>query len=143
MMVTAQGADHTTGNAPRLNTRTMTTEDIMATSLREQTLSAAQDSLGLCIFGRSVTNVQLEFLANAINDAHGTNLASDFYTELGQETLKLEWEFNKQAGFTAQDDELPRFFYEEPVPPTNHVARFHSGDVRELYTRLEEARQQG
>jgi aldehyde:ferredoxin oxidoreductase len=140
MMVTAQGADHTTGNAPRLNTRTMTPEEIIATSLREQTLSAAQDSLGLCIFGRSVTNVQLEFLANAINDAHGTNLTGDFYAELGRETLKLEWEFNRQAGFTAQDDELPRFFYEEPVPPTNHVARFHSEDARAVYARLEEER---
>jgi aldehyde:ferredoxin oxidoreductase len=136
MMVTAQGADHTTGNAPRLNTRTMSDEDIMATSLREQISSAAQDSLGLCIFGRSVTNVQVEFITTAINDALGTSLTPEFYLQLGQEALKLEWEFNKQAGFTTQDDELPKFFYEEPLPPTNHVARFHGEDVQQVVARL-------
>jgi aldehyde:ferredoxin oxidoreductase len=140
MMVTAQGADHTAGNAPRLNTRAMAPDEIMAVSLREQILSAANDSLGLCIFGRSVTNVQTEFIVNAINDAHGTNLSSDFFFELGRETLKLEWEFNKRAGFTAQDDELPGFFYEEPLPPTNHVARFHNGDVKGVFERLETAK---
>lgn len=140
MMVTAQGADHTAGNAPRLNTRAMDPDEIMAVSLREQILSAANDSLGLCIFGRSVTNVQTEFIANAINDAHGTNLSGDFFFELGRETLKLEWEFNKQAGFTAQDDELPAFFYEEPLPPTNHVARFHNDDVKGVFERLETAK---
>jgi aldehyde:ferredoxin oxidoreductase len=55
--------------------------------------------------------------------------------------LRLEWEVNKQAGFTAQDDELPGFFYEEALPPTSHVARFHSEDLVELYARLAEARQ--
>ncbi len=140
MMVTAQGADHTAGNAPRLKTRSMTPEEIMTASLREQIFSAATDSLGLCIFGRSVTNVETEFIANAINDALGTQLSGDFFFELGRETLKLEWEFNKQAGFMGQDDELPSFFYEEGLPPTHHVARFHSQDVQEIYARLEEVR---
>jgi aldehyde:ferredoxin oxidoreductase len=138
MMVTAQGADHTAGNAPRLKTRSMTSEEIMKASLREQILSAATDSLGLCIFGRSVTNAQTEFIAATINDAVGTELTGDFFVELGRETLKLEWEFNKQAGFTAQDDELPDFFYEEALAPTNYVARFHSQDVKEVYDRVEE-----
>ena len=115
----------------------MTDEEIMATSLREQISSAAQDSLGLCIFGRSVTNVQVEFITNAINDALGTSLTPEFYLQLGREALKLEWEFNKQAGFTTQDDELPKFFYEEPLPPTNHVARFHGEDVQQVVARLE------
>lgn len=139
MMVTAQGADHTAGNAPRLKTREMSTDELMAVSLREQISSAAQDSLGLCIFGRSVTNVQLEFIANAINDALGTEFTPDFFYELGKETLKLEFEFNRQAGFGAEDDELPDFFYEEPLPPTNYVARFHSEDVKDVYAKLEQA----
>ena len=50
-------------------------------------------------------------------------------------TLRLEREINRRAGFTAADDELPRFFYEEPPPPTAHVARFHA-DVHSMYDRL-------
>ncbi|MBE7473000.1 MAG: aldehyde ferredoxin oxidoreductase [Anaerolineae bacterium] len=141
MMVTAQGADHTTGNAPRLKTRSMTPDEIINASLREQILSAATDSVGLCIFGRSVTNAQTEFIANAINDALGTQLTGDFFFELGRETLKLEWEFNQQAGFNPQDDDLPSFFYEEPLPPTDHVARFRGEDVREIFDRLATAKQ--
>lgn len=141
MMVTAQGADHTTGNAPRLKTRSMTPDEIINASLREQILSAATDSVGLCVFGRSVTNAQTEFIAGAINDAVGTQLTGDFFFELGRETLRLEWEFNQQAGFTTQDDDLPGFFYEEPLPPTSHVARFRGDDVRELFDRLDTAKQ--
>jgi aldehyde:ferredoxin oxidoreductase len=136
MMVTAQGADHTAGNLPRLKTREMDLEALMSQSLLQQTRVAANDSLGLCVFGQSVTNPNTEFLANAINAAHGTSLTKDFFEALGRDTLRLEREFNRQAGFTERDDELPAFFYEEALPPTNHVARFHGSDVHRIYERL-------
>jgi aldehyde:ferredoxin oxidoreductase len=136
MMATAQGADHTVGNLPRLKTREMDTESLVSQSLLHQTRVAANDSLGLCIFGMSVTNPNTEFIANAINAAHGTSLTKEFFEALGRETLRLEREFNRRAGFTEKDDELPEFFYTEPVPPTNHVARFHAADVHRMYERL-------
>ena len=45
--------------------------------------------------------------------------------------VQLEQEFNKAAGFTVSDDELPDFFYQEPLAPTEKVARWHSAEVRE------------
>jgi aldehyde:ferredoxin oxidoreductase len=136
MMATAQGADHTAGNLPRLKTREMNAEQIVEQSLAHQARVAANDSLGLCIFGMSVTNPNTEFLANAINAAHGTSLTKDFFEPLGQAALRMEYEFNRRAGFTAKDDELPEFFYSEALPPTNHVARFHGSDVHGMYERL-------
>jgi aldehyde:ferredoxin oxidoreductase len=136
MMATAQGADHTAGNLPRLKTREMDTASILEQSLAHQARIAANDSLGLCIFGMGVTNPNTEFLANAINAAHGTSLTKEFFEPLGREALRLEWEFNKRAGFTEKDDELPEFFYQEPLPPTNHVARFHASDVYGMYDAL-------
>ena len=136
MMATAQGADHTAGNLPRLKTREMELDAIIAQSLTVQTNTAATDSLGLCIFGRSVTEPNVQFIVDAINAAHGTSLTPDFFPALGRETLKLEAEFNRRAGFTAKDDELPAFFYTEMLPPTNHVARFHGADVHGMYERL-------
>jgi len=136
MMATAQGADHTAGNLPRLKTREMDLNALLEQSLIAQTNCAATDSLGLCIFGRSVTEPNTEFIANAINGALGTNLTKDFFPALGQETLKLEREFNRRAGFTERDDELPAFFYSEPLAPTNHIARFHGRDVHDMYERL-------
>jgi aldehyde:ferredoxin oxidoreductase len=136
MMATAQGADHTAGNLPRLKTREMELPAIMEQSLAHQARVAANDSLGLCIFGMSVTNTNLQFITDSINAAHGTSLTTDFFEALGREALKLEYEFNKRAGFTAKDDELPAFFYEEPLAPTGHVARFHGADVHGMYEKL-------
>jgi aldehyde:ferredoxin oxidoreductase len=136
MMATAQGADHTAGNLPRLKTREMDLDNLIEQSLVAQTNTAATDSLGLCIFGRSVTEPNVEFIINAINAACGTTLTREFFPALGRETLKLEAEFNRRAGFTAKDDELPAFFYAEALPPTNHVARFHGADVHRMYERL-------
>lgn len=136
MMVSAQGADHTAGNAPRLSAREMSLEELIAASLKAQVAAAANDSLGLCIFGGAVTNVNWGLIAQAINDAHGAALTAEFFEEMGKEVLKLEAEFNRQAGFTPRDDELPEFFYQEPLPPTGLTARFHAKDVQGSYNRL-------
>lgn len=130
MMATAQGADHTAGNVPRMQTNDKEIDEIVDASMEAQVLSAAADSLGLCIFGRSVTNTNLEMIAEAINNAVGTRFDAAFFETLGRETLKLEDQFNRAAGFTTEDDELPEFFYQEHLPPSDNVARFHSAQVR-------------
>lgn len=129
MMVTAQGADHTTGNLPAYECKGKSVSDLVAASFTAQVSSAVADSTGLCIFGRSVTDTNLELIANAINDAHGTRIDADFILNMGRETLRLEHAFNVAAGFTEEDDELPAFFHEEPLAPTNKKARLHSGEV--------------
>ena len=136
MMVTAQGADHTAGNLPRLNTRPMELPEILERSLAHQVKVAANDSLGLCIFGMTVTNVQTDFLTQAMNAAHGTTVTSDFFFALGREALRYEKQFNEAAGFTAADDELPAFMYAEALPPTHNVARFHGAQVHAIYDQL-------
>lgn len=129
MMVTAQGADHTAGNLPVFDCKGKSTEELVEASLGIQTAVAAADSLGLCIFGRSVTNVSAELVVTALNDAHGTSLDTSFMQKLGLETLRNEWAFNKAAGFTEKDDELPDFFYDEALAPSNKTARHHSAEV--------------
>ena len=131
MMVTAQGADHTAGNVPRMETADKSFEEIAAASHDAQVMCAATDSLGLCVFGRTVTMARLDRITDAINAAVGTRLDASFFNELGRETLRLEREFNRAAGFTDEDDELPEFFYNEPLEPSNRVARFHAREVNE------------
>jgi aldehyde:ferredoxin oxidoreductase len=129
MMLTAQGADHTTGNAPKYECSGKGIDELVDVSMEMQTVCATADSLGLCVFGRSVTNANIEMIIGLINDAHGTELGPEFFYELGRETLRLENEFNAAAGFTEEDDELPAFFYEEALAPSNQVARFHAAEV--------------
>ena len=106
-MTTAQGADHTTGNVARMASFDKEFPELMAASLAAQIACAAVDSIGLCLFGRSVTNPNIAFLAEAVNAAIGTTLTPHFFQQLGRETLLLEREFNRAAGFTAADDGLP------------------------------------
>ncbi len=136
MMTTAQGADHTAGNAPRLETRSMPLEEILKASLQAQILAAANDALGLCIFGGSVTNKNQGFIVEAVNAVLGTDLPEGFFQELGLEVLKLEHRFNHLAGFTHEADRLPQFFYEEPLPPKGYTARFGPEDFGPIYEAL-------
>ncbi|MDJ0955998.1 MAG: aldehyde ferredoxin oxidoreductase C-terminal domain-containing protein [Arenicellales bacterium] len=135
MMMTAQGADHTAGNVPRMQAEGKSTDELVDASMEAQVVMAAADSLGFCIFGRGVTNAHLDMIATAINNAVGTDLNAEFFESLGRETLRLENEFNRQAGFTVEDDELPAFFYDEPLPPSNKAARFHSVEIRKSVDR--------
>ena len=130
MMVSAQGADHTVGNLPVYECAGKDTEHLTGVSMDMQTNSAAADSLGICIFGRAVTNINHAFMVDAINNALGTELPTAFFAALGRETLEMEIEFNRQAGFTAEDDELPAFFRTEELPPSGKTARHLVDDIR-------------
>ncbi|WP_337844769.1 aldehyde ferredoxin oxidoreductase C-terminal domain-containing protein [Thermus sp.] len=136
MMVTAQGADHTAGNAPRLETRAMPVGEILEASYQAQVNAAANDSLGLCVFGGSVTNKNQDLVQEAILGVLGVELPPDYWTWLGAEVLRLEHRFNHLSGFTHEDDRLPAFFYEEPLPPKGYTARFLPEDLGPLYERL-------
>jgi aldehyde:ferredoxin oxidoreductase len=137
MMVTAQGADHTAGNLPTFECKGKTVAELVEASYDIQVYSAVADSTGLCVFGRSVTNANLDLIANAINDAHDTRIDPEFILNIGRETLRLEHEFNIAAGFTDDDDELPAFFREESLAPTNKMARLHSGEVNRHMREIE------
>lgn len=143
MMTTAQGADHTAGNAPRYNSIDKDLPELLDVSLEAQIGCAATDSLGLCIFGRSVTNPNVDFFAESINNAVGTDLDPTFFHKIGRETLVLEREFNVAAGFTDKDDELPTFFYDEALKPTDQTARFHGNEVFDIYDRMDSVGTEG
>lgn len=143
MMVTAQGADHTAGNVPKVASRDKDLPELIDYSLAAQISNAAADSIGICIFGRSVTNPQIAYMTNAINAAVGSDLEPTFYRQLGVDVLRLEREFNEAAGFTVEDDDLPEFFYDEPLAPSEQIARFRGKDVHEMYERLDKVGTEG
>jgi len=136
MMVTAQGADHTVGNLPAYECADKTVEELAEQSFEMQVHSAVADSFGLCIFGRSVTNTHHQLIANGVNNAHGTDLDPAFIWQIGVDTLRMENQFNEAAGFTEEDDELPDFFHQEALPPTDRKARLHAREVNQYINDL-------
>lgn len=130
MQMTAQGADHTAGNLPQYDSKGKPAAELVEASLDLQALCATTDSLGFCIFGRSVTLVKQDFILQALKDAVDVELPADFFPALGRETLELENQFNLDAGFTEKDNDLPEFFYDESLAPSNQSARFRASDLK-------------
>jgi aldehyde:ferredoxin oxidoreductase len=56
-----------------------------------------------------------------LNARYGWQTGPDILQELGRETLTLEREFNRLAGFTKAHDRLPEWMRLEQLPPTNAV----------------------
>jgi aldehyde:ferredoxin oxidoreductase len=121
------GGDHTAGNVVgeylEQKLDPLKPEGQVEASRNLQIATAAMDCTGLCFMAYVAlgTPEAGEALLKAINAKFGIQLGPQDVPALGIRVLKAEREFNKKAGFTNQDDRLPRFFYEEPLPPHNTV----------------------
>jgi aldehyde:ferredoxin oxidoreductase len=130
------GADHTAGYAVATNilkvggdVDPLKPEGQIELSRNLQIATAAVDSTGMCLFIAFAVLDQPETfqaLLDLLNSFHGLNLTGDDVTELGKMILKTERDFNARAGFTAQQDRLPRFFKTERLAP--HDALFDISD---------------
>ncbi|MHB8157303.1 MAG: aldehyde ferredoxin oxidoreductase family protein, partial [Desulfocucumaceae bacterium] len=126
---TPMGADHTAGYAVTANilsvggqVNPLLAEGQVDLSRNLQVATAAVDSTGLCLFVAFaiLDNPDgLPTVVEMLNAQYGLELTVDDVVKLGQEVLRMEREFNRQAGFTKVDDRLPEFFLTEELPPHN------------------------
>jgi len=111
------GADHKAGNVVGAYLQQMLdplkVEGQVESSRLLQIAMAAFNSMGQC-FMASVALLTPEggkAFRKVMNAKLGTQLGpDDFPHAMGVRVLKAEREFNRKAGFTNQDDRLPRFF---------------------------------
>jgi aldehyde:ferredoxin oxidoreductase len=97
---------------------------------------AAIDSTGMCIFiAFPALDIPecLPALIDMINARFGINLTGDDVTNLGKYVLKLERQFNLDAGISPNQDRLPEFFNYEPVAPHNVVWDFSDTEIDEFW----------
>ena len=116
-----QGADHTAGNTVRAKVDHLDPKLQAALSRTAQINMAGYDTLGACIFAGFGFAVAPEVIPGLLNARYGWDVPADILQRLGKETLLLEREFNKRAGFTAADDRMPEWMTEEQLPPLNSV----------------------
>ena len=134
------GADHTCGNAlpspanPEYNHVAPTGQGPVSKFL--QTYMAAIDSLGLCLFASlpalDIPDLQ-KHLVSSVSAIQGESLDEDYLMQLGTSVLKAEKRFNDAAGFTSKDDRLPKFFLEEPLPPSGNVFDVPEEEIDSVY----------
>jgi aldehyde:ferredoxin oxidoreductase len=129
------GADHTAGNVVgeylEQKLDPLKAEGQVEASRNLQIGTAAMDCTGLCFMAYvALTTPEAGgALLKAINAKFGIDLGPEDVPALGIRVLKAEREFNQKAGFTNKDDRLPRFFYEEPLPPHNKVFAISDAEI--------------
>jgi aldehyde:ferredoxin oxidoreductase len=137
------GADHTAGYTIATNILNvgghvdpLKKEGQVELSRNLQIATAAVDSTGMCIFiAFPALDIPecLPALIDMINARFGIALTGDDVTNLGKHILKLERQFNIEAGLTSKHDRLPEFFKSEPVAPHNAVWDFSDQEIDEFW----------
>lgn len=145
---TPMGADHTAGYTITANILNvggtvdpLKPEGQAALSKDLQIATGMLDSLGFCIFvAFPVLDIPEAFTAiHEMVEAHtGDKWDAAELMQLGREVLTMERMYNKQAGFTAADDRLPKFFYEDKLPPHNVVFSVSDEDLDSVFDFVDE-----
>jgi len=137
------GADHTAGYAVAQNVlkvggdvNALKPEGQVELSRNLQIATASIDSLGMCLFIAFAILDQPETfqaLLDLMNGTYGLNLTGDSVVELGKKVLTMERDFNKRAGFTAQQDRLPRYMSLESIAPHNVTFQVKDEDLDKVF----------
>ncbi len=119
---TPQGADHTCGQTIRDKVNHLDPAGQVELSRKKQIAMAGYDSLGACIFSAfGFAVAPPETIRDFINARYGWGVDATILSELGKQTIELEREFNRRAGFTSADDRIPEWMTREPLPPHNVI----------------------
>lgn len=142
-VTSTMGADHTAGYAIATNILNvggyvdpLKKDGQVELSRNLQIATAAVDSTGMCIFvAFPALDIPecLPALIDMINARFGIDLNGDDVTNLGKHILRVEHQFNLDAGFTNKDDRLPEFFTTETVAPHDAIWDFSDAEIDEFW----------
>ena len=132
------GADHTAGNAfgVRDKVNPLAATGQCEASLKLQLDVTMLDSTGLCLFARPPVFADPQLMVDLINGRFGWGWSVDDLQEFKKTVLKMELEFNRQAGLTAADDRIPEYMKREPLPPHNTVFDVPEAEMDAIFSAL-------
>jgi aldehyde:ferredoxin oxidoreductase len=131
-----QGADHTAGLTIRAQVDHLDPQGQAELSLGAQISMAGYDTLGACLFGGFGFGTAPGAIRDLLRGRYGWDLGEDALQALGRETLRLEREFNRAAGFNEADDRLPEWMTLEPLPPYDAVFDVPDQDLDGVFDSL-------
>jgi aldehyde:ferredoxin oxidoreductase len=124
------GADHTAGLIVEPG---QPYEEAVRASQESQIVNAVVDSSGFCQF--LMTN--LDEVREFYGAFFGEDVSRDQIADLGWRCLEDEWEFNRRAGFGAEDDLMPNCMKEDAIGPEKLVWDLDPELVSRIYKRFE------
>jgi len=104
----AMGADHTAGLVVEPG---QSVDEIARASQEAQIVNSAIDTSGFCQFlGTSIVEI-----ATFYSHYFGESISREQVADLAWKNLEEEWEFNRRAGFTAEDDIMAACMAEDEI----------------------------
>jgi aldehyde:ferredoxin oxidoreductase len=110
------GADHTAG---LIINPGLAPAEFARASQESQLVNAVCDSSGFCQF----LQPSIEDIAKYYTLYLGREVTREQIADIGWQCLQDEWEFNRRAGWTPDQDDLPEYMKTEGVGP-NHAMKF-------------------
>jgi aldehyde:ferredoxin oxidoreductase len=136
---TPQGADHTCGLTIRAKIDHLDPDGQIELSRTSQYNMAGYDTLGACLFaGFGYAATPDGVVKRLLEARYGwDDLPDNILAELGKETIKMEREFNRRAGFTDADDRLPEWMTREPLPPHNTIFDVPDSELDRIFEEID------
>ena len=125
----AMGADHTAGLVVDPG---QAQEEFARASQEAQILNAAIDSSGFCQFLMPNLREVSEFFTHFL----GEKVTREQIADIGWQCMLDEWEFNRRAGFSAKDDEMPDCMKQDAIGPAKFVWDVPQEVVNAAYKRF-------
>ncbi len=124
------GADHTAGLVVNPG---LPAEQMPRASQKNQIINAVCDSSGFCMF----LMPSLDDIRAFYGAFTGEEVTREEIAAIGWRCLQDEWEFNRRAGLTAADDEMPDCMKEDAIGPAKVVFDVPPEIVAQAYQRME------
>jgi aldehyde:ferredoxin oxidoreductase len=127
-LTSAMGADHTAG----LIVNPGLPQDQWARASQEaQLVNAVTDSSGFCQF----LQPNLDLIREFYGLLYGEEVSREQIADLGWQCMSDEWEWNRRAGFTEQDDVMPECLKQDAIGPAKLVWDVPQEIVSQAYRR--------
>ena len=112
------GADHTFGFTLRDEDEPTSKEGKVELSKKFQVIGSRMDAMGMCNFVRYSVRDDMTPLLDLIEARYGESITEEEFDNIVKNTLKIEHQFNTDAGITAKAYRFSETFYEESQPET-------------------------
>lgn len=115
------GADHTFGFTLRDEDDPTSKEGKVALSKKFQVIGSRMDAMGMCNFVRYSVRNDMTPLLDLVEARYDVALSEEDFDNIVKETLRLEHQFNSEAGITGADYRFTETFYEIQQPETGET----------------------
>lgn len=115
------GADHTFGFTLRDEEVPTSKEGKVELSKKFQVIGSRMDAMGMCNFVRYSVRDDMKPLLDLIKARYDVDISEEEFDAMVVETLKMEHQFNADAGIPASAHRFAETFYEETQPETGEV----------------------